>query len=479
MEVFSLHNSIQQFAEFGINNMEKVVRNFLEDPKNFADLVYGLRDEALNLVLNIISETLSNCDKMLVDSSERKEKWHIVRTDKKQLITSVGTIIYSKTLFKHKKTGKRVYLLDKQLGIEEHERISEDAEALLLEEAAQTTYKKAGKETSLLDSVSKQTVKEKVHQLIFPKEEYKGEKKVVDYLYIDADEDHVAMQGTANNHSTIVKLVYVHEGLAKETLGGKRKRLINPHYFAGLYPDKDNKNLWNNVYRYLEQNYDLEKVKKIYLNGDGGNWIKSGVDMIEGIVYVLDEFHLKKCLVKMTNCFGDKAFEARDEILSYIKEDKKACLKKFIQQLAEGTEKQSDEKRILEGLEYILNNWKAARMRVCADEHIVACSAEGHVSHVLSARMSSRPMAWSIAGMEAMSRLRAYMLNYGKMLQLVRQQKKPVVCEEDEIILSASDMVRAESNSCKKYGQYFDHIQYHLSEQLQKKLWLQHRIALY
>ena len=474
-----MHNSIQHFAGFGINNMEKVVKKFLEEPKNFASFVLGLRDEALNLVLDIISETLTNCNKMIIDSEERKKNWHIVRTDTKQLITSVGTVTFEKTLFKNKKTGKRVYLLDKQLGIEDHERMTEDAEALLLEEAAQTSYKKAGEGISILETVSKQTVKDKVHSLVFPRNDYAGEKKAVDYLYIDADEDHVAMQGTENNHSTIVKMVYVHEGIEPETPGGKRKRLINPHYFCGVYGDKANKKLWDEVYLYLEQHYDLTKVKKIYLNGDGGNWIKAGANLIEGIEYVLDGFHLEKYLLRITRCLRIGETEVRKEILAYIKEDKRAELKNFIRKVTDGTETEADAKRMLESFDYILNNWKAARARVCADEHVLACTAEGHVSHVLSSRMSSRPMAWSPTGMDAMAKLRAYMLNYGNMLELVRLQRKGVPVEDNEIILSAKDMLEVENKSRNRYGKYFDNIQYHLSDQLRKKLWLQHKIALY
>ena len=37
------------------------------------------------------------------------------------------------------------------MGIESHERLTEDAEAKLLEEAVQTAYRKAGEETSLTD----------------------------------------------------------------------------------------------------------------------------------------------------------------------------------------------------------------------------------------------------------------------------------------------------------------------------------------
>ncbi len=34
-------------------------------------------------------------------------------------------------------------------------------------------------------------------------------------------------------------------------------------------------------------------------------------------------------------------------------------------------------------------------------------SAEGHVSHILSARLSSRPMGWSKTGVDQMARMRA------------------------------------------------------------------------
>ncbi|MBR1390534.1 MAG: hypothetical protein IJ567_03665 [Lachnospiraceae bacterium] len=30
------------------------------------------------------------------------------------------------------------------------------------------------------------------------------------------------------------------------------------------------------MYAYIEANYDMKKIKKIYLNSDGGTWIKAG-----------------------------------------------------------------------------------------------------------------------------------------------------------------------------------------------------------
>ena len=52
---------------------------------------------------------------------------------------------------------------------------------------------------------------------------------------------------------------------------------------------------------------------------------------------------------------------------------------------------------------YLLNNWDSAVRRM-QDKNVYGCSAEGHVSHMYSDRMSSRPMGWSEAGADAIMR---------------------------------------------------------------------------
>ena len=76
---------------------------------------------------------------------------------------------------------------------------------------------------------------------------------------------------------------------------------------------------------------------------------------------------------------------------------------------------------------YLENNWDTIQ-RAFRDKHTLGCSAEGHVSHVLSERMSSRPMGWSETGSDRMCKLRCYVKNYGVhgIIDLVeyRRQKK-------------------------------------------------------
>ena len=204
-------------------------------------------------------------------------------------LLSLGEISFEKTLYKDKRTGERTYLLDRYLGIEEKSRMTEDAEAKILAEAVETSYRRGGEAVSITDKVSKSTVKNRIHGLNFPEilsDRALTEKKQVKYLYIDADEDHVPLQYLSpnakgsNNDSrkqTIVKLVYVYEGIEKEAPESKRFKLINPHYFSGIYEDSENEKLWEEVYEYIDSIYDLDSVERIYLNSDGGNWIKTGV----------------------------------------------------------------------------------------------------------------------------------------------------------------------------------------------------------
>lgn len=151
------------------------------------------------------------------------------------------------------------------------------------------------------------------------------------YLYIDADEDHVSLQfqkekGDLEKDSrgykkncAITKLIYVYEGIEKDAPESKRHHLVNPHYFCGTYEGADNEKMWNEVYEYIDSHCEIDKIKKIFLNADGGAWIKAGKKQIKGIAYVLDEFHMRKYLTKMTSHMLDSAEEVREILCNTIK----------------------------------------------------------------------------------------------------------------------------------------------------------------
>ena len=131
---------------------------------------------------------------------------------------------------------------------------------------------------------------------------------------------------------------------------------------------------------------------------------------------------------------------------------------------------ETGEKRINESRDYILNNWTAARLRLKRVEGVIGSSTEGHVYHVLSSRMSTRPMGWSVVGASKMSELRAYYLNGGDMLELVRYQEKEVAMAAgaEEQILLTSEIIRSERNRHGIIGKYVESINHSVNNEIRK-----------
>jgi hypothetical protein len=233
----------------------------------------------------------------------------------------------------------------------------------------------------------------------------------VKVLFVEADEDHVANQ---KGGCLEPKLVYVHEG--KVQVGKDRWELINARYFSGMYSNSDE--LWVEVVDYLDEAYDMDKVEKIYLSGDGARWIRNGVGWIKGSTYVLDRYHLSKYVTVAT---GHMPY-AKSFMWEYINKGDKENLKELFEGIIGETEHETKKRAVMEARTYILNNWDGIRNQYQTD--YIGCSAEGHVSHILSSRLSSRPLGWCRTGVDQMSRLRAFQANGGKVYDLFIGQKK-------------------------------------------------------
>lgn len=485
-------NSIKHFEEKSIPVFEKLEGDFYRNPTDVASFVTGLTEELHQVGLLMVKEVLENMNLMLKESGKRVQSWVVEKDVEKQLLTSLGIVRYTKTLFANKETGEMEFLLDRIMGLEKHARMTEDAEARLLMEAVQSSYRRGGESASILDSVSKQTVKNKIHHLKFPKAKIPVQKKVADYLYIDADEDHVALQfrekkgditvtedGHKNN-CQISKLVYVYEGVEPESPKSKRNKLVEPYYFSRVCEGKGNEELWDEIWEYINNTYDLAKVKKIYLNADGGTWIEAGRKRLSGVTGVLDEFHLQKYMLKLTSNpkLLDSDWDARHRLYTALKRGTKEEFMYWIKKVDEYEETEAGHKRIRESAEYILSNWSAARTRVQKQDGVCGCSAEGHVSHVLSARMSSRPMGWSKTGVAKMSELRAYYYNKKDMLELVRYQKEklPKAAGMEYPEISVTQILRSEQKQHTMLGKYLESISHSVSLSTKKKAWFQSHI---
>ena len=90
-------------------------------------------------------------------------------------------------------------------------------------------------------TITKTTVMNKVHSIekeLPEMEEPLKKKKACEYLYIEADEDHIHRQKCEKEQGCFIgKLVYPFEG--KEEVCKGRRKLISPFYFGGLYGGSD------------------------------------------------------------------------------------------------------------------------------------------------------------------------------------------------------------------------------------------------
>lgn len=107
--------------------------------------VNQVKQVVLELGCHIISETLEECSLMLEESVKRRIHWQIKDYTQRTLLSSLGQVSFP------------------------HTRLSADAKASILTEAAQSSYRKAGE--SLAEPVSKETVMHAVHRVNIPKPE--------------------------------------------------------------------------------------------------------------------------------------------------------------------------------------------------------------------------------------------------------------------------------------------------------------------
>lgn len=202
-------------------------------------------------------------------------------------------------------------------------------------------------------------------------------------------------------NTVMPKLIYVYEGITNEN---GRNELVNKKYFGGVYEGgKAVEELWKEVSEYIESSYDTEVLEKIYINGDGAAWIKSGQRILDKAKFVLDRFHMHKYIIGATGHLLDSVEDARNEIYQAIYKKKKYEAENAFKKILAVTDSEGKKKIVEAARTYILGNWAGIMQWVRDKNEEVQCSAEGHISHVYADRMSSRPLGWCRLGADKMA----------------------------------------------------------------------------
>ena len=442
-----MENILHDFNEKVINLVANCLKNSITE-KGISDFTNDLESEMIKFGSEITQFLVEYAEEIIFRLKDRKENFTSLEKDDRTLISIFGEINFQRRYYQEKETKERIYLLDQFLKLEPGERMLTNVKERMIEEARETSYRRAGEKASYGTEISKQTVKNEINKLKFQTEieQEKKNKKKVKKLYIIADEDHVHLQKGGYEEP---RLIVVYDSIA--TIG-KRVELKNKRHFGGIYKSKID-DLWSEVMTYIENTYDTEYLERVYISGDGANWIKTGLEWIVKSIYVLDEFHMKKAI----NGIVGRITKTNEEEKGQQKKDLRTSLRrlnfvKFKEQcyeiLAEEMEK-STRKRKEELMNYILNNAEGIKNLYRNKKELHGCSAEGHISHIYSDRMSSRPMGWSIKNIDNMSRLRTAKEDKISTKEIIKNSKKIIEFKPIEKIRNQANKKIEESANFK------------------------------
>ncbi len=412
-------NIIQEIVQIITDKYETEMEKMTSQEYDISTFILSMREGLDQAGVMITGKALEELDEIINQSPERKRHWVVQSRDNpKTLATTFGEVEYQRTYYRNKKTGEYSHLTDELVGLKPHDRMDTSLKAELISEALHESYGRSGETAAENILLSSQTVMNTIRELGAVDNSEAGvgctgeeTKRTPEVLYIEADEDHVALQ---TGKSVQPRLVYVHEGRKK--IGKDRWKLINPRYFSGVYTESED--LWVEVSNYLEEVYDTQKLERIYLSGDGASWIQKGAQWIRGSTLVLDRYHLSKYVAVATGHMN----YTRKFMWEYINEGDLKNLKTLFEAILHETQEETKRQAVQEARRYILGNWEAIMNQYNRD--YTGCSAEGHVSHILSSRLSSRPLGWSVQGVDQMARLRVFEANGGDIYELLMRHKK-------------------------------------------------------
>lgn len=320
-------------------------------------------------------------------------------------------------------SGNYHYPLDQLFGMKKYRHITSDVKGFALELAASTTFRKSEeilRKTAAID-LSHQTIhrlltraadmyleqeKQETNWFSATGELPVSENKRVARLFMEADGVMLSLQ-RAKARKTEVKLGIAYEGWEK--VGRDRYRTGNKICHADI---ASSDTFWTGMTLKLHRKYDLANVKDIILGGDGGSWIKEGIEYFGGR-FQLCRYHLNRELryklgsevktIKLLQESIDK--EDIDSIYNILNE---AALK------VKG-DKAKEIKRLSRYIRSNASGLRDYRHTVINDGNLRRTGAiEGNVDKLIARRMKNRGMSWTIEGIRRMLAVR-FLLREGKL----------------------------------------------------------------
>lgn len=397
------------FKSTFLNNIDSIINNFNEfnNINNYVNLISSYDDFMCNFLRNSLTNLLEELDKNYRNSKERKAKYHIKSHHTRTILTIFGEITYSRTFYSSKLDGKSFCYIDRLLGLKKYDYFDPYIKAEVLDYVSNNNYSETANHINSLignrislesknNYLSRQTIRNIVlkENISIPKI---NKLKDTDVLYIIADEKWISTQRN-NRNKVMQKAIVVFDGISSKY---NRNSLNNKMTFSG----RDDNFIYEAI-DYIENAYDISKIKIFYILGDGASWIKGLKNYFNfnpniKVIQALDKFHLKQCLWRILP--QEDVIKA---LFEYIILNNKEEFRRLIQEIIDLNPKR--EEKILEYEKYILNNWTSILNLYKYD---LSCPMESQISHSLAAYFTSRPKGYSLKTLDKLINLRLLKLN--------------------------------------------------------------------
>lgn len=398
------------------NNLNSVIkRHLVNNVFNYIELISSIDQVVINIAKESLTQVIESLDRGFRNSRERINRYHIKAKTTRTILTIFGEITYRKTLYINKYTNEYYCYIDEYLGLKKYDYFDPYIKAIILNYASDNSY---GKTASFVNDlignkikldkpfkyISKQTIRNIVLTSNTAKEDYK-ELKTPQNIYIMADEKYIATQNNDNN-DVMVKEIVVFDG--RTTING-RTTLSNKYIFSSYDGDK----CANQCLNYIYKVYNSDKLKNIFIMGDGAKWIKNlthklNFDSNIKVSFSLDHFHFKQAIHHI--CLNK---DLEEILASYAIYSKRKDFKEVCECLIESSPHRKE--TITQKQEYILNNWKSIQNLF---KNNLKCPMESQISHNLASLFSSRPKGYSLKSLNKLINLRMLFKNNHNIIKL-------------------------------------------------------------
>ena len=135
----------------------KIVKEIGSGEKSFDEMIKAVEAPVRSVAAEIVEAAVKQLDERVrADKAWRKEEGLQIHEKEKSkgIITTLGPIELTRTVYKDKASGKNRYLLDEMLGLEKRQRISNEGKAAMLMEATKESYARSA-EWSYVKKVDK------------------------------------------------------------------------------------------------------------------------------------------------------------------------------------------------------------------------------------------------------------------------------------------------------------------------------------